>query len=156
MEEFHFGENLRDIRVSKEIKQLAVARKLNISQPTYSRIEADPDPCDHGQIEIMAEFFNLPIRAFFSKWTAVINEPIISARPAQEPKIIEINFFKSALGKLFVFAGASVLASMVFEIIKAIFLWMGVSDDTRKPIQTLFGLSVYPLIYHLWKKYVNK
>ncbi len=156
MEEFHFGENLRDMRESKRIKQLAVATKLGISQPTYSRIEAEPTPCDYLQIEIMSEFFNEPIKAFFTKWTDVVNEPIIAAPPAQEPITNEIKFLKSALGKVLVFAGASVLAGVVYEIIKAFFLDMGVSDDTRKPIQTIFGLSVYVIIYHLWKRHVNK
>jgi transcriptional regulator with XRE-family HTH domain len=43
MKNFNFGENLRMIRNYKNICQEGVASSLNISQASYSRIEASPD-----------------------------------------------------------------------------------------------------------------
>ena len=43
MKNFNFGENLRMIRSYKNVCQEGMASSLNISQASYSRIEASPD-----------------------------------------------------------------------------------------------------------------
>ena len=43
MKNFNFGENLRMIRSYKNVCQEGMATSLNISQASYSRIEASPD-----------------------------------------------------------------------------------------------------------------
>lgn len=43
MKNFNFGENLRMIRNYKNVCQEGMATSLNISQASYSRIEASPD-----------------------------------------------------------------------------------------------------------------
>ncbi|WP_276359602.1 helix-turn-helix transcriptional regulator [Daejeonella sp. H1SJ63] len=43
MKNFNFGENLRMIRIYRNVCQEGMATGLNISQASYSRIEASPD-----------------------------------------------------------------------------------------------------------------
>ncbi|MCF8453751.1 MAG: helix-turn-helix domain-containing protein [Pedobacter sp.] len=55
MKNFNFGENLRMIRSYKNVCQEGMASSLNISQASYSRIEASPDFPDIAVINKLAD-----------------------------------------------------------------------------------------------------
>jgi len=55
MKNFNFGENLRMIRSYKNVCQEGMATSLNISQASYSRIEASPDLPKLQVIDQLAE-----------------------------------------------------------------------------------------------------
>ena len=55
MNSFNFGKNLRNFREGKNICQEAVAYALNISQPTYSRLEKQEAIPDIGVVNKIAE-----------------------------------------------------------------------------------------------------
>ncbi len=59
MEIFNFGENLRKIRVSKGIKQEAMALKLDITQTKYSRIERGKELPHEVFISLAAEYLGV-------------------------------------------------------------------------------------------------
>ena len=55
MKNFNFGENLRMIRSYKNVCQEGMASSLNISQASYSRIEASPDSPELQVINKLAD-----------------------------------------------------------------------------------------------------
>ncbi len=56
MKSFHFGTNLRQIRLSQELSQEYIAQRLGVSQPTYSRWEQDAEPTMQlEQLESLAQ-----------------------------------------------------------------------------------------------------
>ncbi len=62
MKRFHFGTNLRQIRLSQELSQEYVANRIGVSQPTYSRWEQDAEPViQMEQLEALAKCFNVPL-----------------------------------------------------------------------------------------------
>lgn len=62
-----FGEVLVNLRKQKGIKQIELAKKLNIS-PTYlSRIENDAEKLSTDMLKKMAKVFELPVSAIVFK-----------------------------------------------------------------------------------------
>ncbi len=57
---FHFGENLRVIRTTKGISQKAMAHQLEISQPTYSRLESSKNVPEPNIVSEIAKVLGVP------------------------------------------------------------------------------------------------
>lgn len=71
MKNFNFGENLRMLRIYKNICQEGMATGLNISQTSYSRIEANPDEPDLQVINKLAEILDVKPKSLLSaRWYA--------------------------------------------------------------------------------------
>ena len=74
MKNFNFGENLRMLRIYKNGCQEGMASGLNISQASYSRIEASPAFPELEQINKIAEILGVKPKALISAnwyWQAV-------------------------------------------------------------------------------------
>lgn len=61
MENFNFGENLRQIRVQKGISQDAMAMNMGVNQTTYSRIERKECVPDKFYVDKAAEYLKVPV-----------------------------------------------------------------------------------------------
>ncbi len=61
MGNFHFGENLRHIRTAKGISQKAMAHHLEVSQPTYSRLESEERAPNHTIVAGISKMLGVPI-----------------------------------------------------------------------------------------------
>ncbi|RZK48100.1 MAG: XRE family transcriptional regulator [Pedobacter sp.] len=71
MKRFHFGTNLRQIRLSQELSQEYVAQRIGVSQSTYSRWELDDKPViQMDQLEALAQCFNVPLTYIISPVTS--------------------------------------------------------------------------------------
>jgi len=54
-----FASNLKAIRLKRNLKQIDVARALNISQPAYSRYEVGSNQPDFDMLIQIAKFFDV-------------------------------------------------------------------------------------------------
>ena len=72
MKNFNFGENLRMIRIYKNVCQEGMAASLNISQASYSRIEASPDFPEVSVINKLADTLGVrPKDLISANWYAL-------------------------------------------------------------------------------------
>ena len=53
------GQRIRELREAKAIPQTAAAAALEVSQPTYSRIEAGERPLAGDELVILADLFGI-------------------------------------------------------------------------------------------------
>lgn len=77
MKDFNFGGNLRVLRIYKNVCQEGMAAGLNISQASYSRIEANPAIPDTPVIHKLADILGVRPEDLLSvNWyTKVMNDP---------------------------------------------------------------------------------
>src|SRR5215217_8048863 len=64
---FHFGENLRFIRMTKDISQKSISVQLEISQPTYSRIESSKNVPEQEIVTEIAKILDVPKAALLPR-----------------------------------------------------------------------------------------
>ncbi len=68
MEKFHFGQTIKKFREERKISQDAVAKKLDISQPRYSRMEQRRHLPEKHIICTIAEFLGVAAAEITPPW----------------------------------------------------------------------------------------
>ena len=68
------GERLKKLREDKNLNQVEVAKKLNISQATYNRYERDERSPDYKTLAKIADFYGVNIDDLFGRTTSDLDE----------------------------------------------------------------------------------
>ncbi|MEC3881999.1 helix-turn-helix domain-containing protein [Parapedobacter sp. 10938] len=68
--------NLARIRNIRRHPQRVIAETLSISQSFYSDLEAGKSPITAVQLAVLAEFFCVPIQAFYERLSTLDEEPL--------------------------------------------------------------------------------
>jgi transcriptional regulator with XRE-family HTH domain len=129
--EFHFGENLKYIRLSKEISQEAVAYGLGMSQATYSRIERQAALPNYELVRKMAEILKVGFAELVPE----------AAQFQQEVKVAVINvgkeFARSPVGLIVTIAAVAYLVDVVYQLTREFCLQLGTSPKALVMISCL-------------------
>lgn len=57
--------NLRKIRLAKGVTQLHIAKKLNVTSMTYSRLESGESKIDVERLRVIAKALDVEVHIFF-------------------------------------------------------------------------------------------
>ncbi len=146
MKNFNFGENLRMIRNYKNVCQEGMASSLNISQASYSRIEASPDSPELQVINKLADTLGVrPKDLVSANWYA---KAVNGDSDKNKRKVATINH----------------TGQMAYGILLAIAAWDATSGtaagaetgsiDVLLFISTCMGLGAF-FLYHFSVKHVE-
>ena len=85
-----FGNKLRMLRVSNNLDQDTISKKLHISQPVYSRYENDEKEVneDNPVVKRVSEEFDVPV-----KWLLTTENNSYVSETAQDPRLPETNYY---------------------------------------------------------------
>ena len=144
--DFHFGENLKNIRLSKGISQEAMAFGLAMSQATYSRIENQAVLPNFELARKMAEILAV-------RFAELIPEAV---QFQQEVKIAVINvgkeFARSSVGMIITIAAGVYLGDMVYVCAQAFCRGFGTSNNTMTIISYSAAIACFIFLYYIVKK----
>jgi len=104
MENFNFGENLRQIRVQKGVSQDAMGVKLDINQTKYSRIERSECVPSKTYVDQAAEYLSIPALDLlppdwdYSKTLLIFRPSLCRAAIYAYRVILAVAFFDMARG----------------------------------------------------------
>ncbi|MBC7417975.1 MAG: helix-turn-helix transcriptional regulator [Pedobacter sp.] len=141
MKTFNFGQNLRKIRQSKDISQEAMALKLNISQPTYSRIEGES---------------KIPANAMVVRIAKVLDVDPSELMPPSTLKVILGGKLKEVLntriGILIVFGSGLMLVISAHDLAQSFCIEFKTSDATRYIVKWTAAISTTAYIVYCVRK----
>ena len=141
MEIFNFGENLRKIRQAKDISQDAMALKLNISQPTYSRIECDAKAPDHNLVVKIAKALGVDLSELM---------PSSTLKSILGEKLKEI--FNTRIGMIIVFGSGLTLVIAAHDLAQSFCIEFKTSDATRIIVKWTAALVTGAYIWYCVRK----
>ena len=141
MEIFNFGENLRKIRQAKDISQYAMALKLNISQPTYSRIECEPKIPDHDMVVKIAKAVGVDSSELMPSSTLKL---ILGG------KLKEI--LNTRIGMLIVGGSGLALVISAHDLAQSFCIEFNTSDTTRYIVKWTAALATAAYIWYCVRK----
>ena len=141
MKTFNFGQNLRKIRQSKDISQEAMALKLNISQPTYSRIEGDSKVPDHDRVVSIAKVLDVD----FSELMPPSTLKLILGGNLKE-------FFNTRIGMLIVFGSGLTIVIAAHDLAQSFCIEFKTSDATRYIVKWTAAISTTAYIVYCVRK----
>ncbi|MES2653380.1 MAG: helix-turn-helix transcriptional regulator [Bacteroidota bacterium] len=122
MKDFHFGENLRLVRITKDISQKAMAHYLEISQPTYSRLESDQKVPNHAIVSGMAKVLGVQLAQLLPQSRLVYKAKAILDSP---------------FGYIYIIVCFCALSPAAWGITDAVCVMNGVSEDTTVILRRL-------------------
>lgn len=144
--EFHFGENLKNIRLSKGISQEAMGYGLNMSQATYSRIERQVALPNFELVRKMAEILKV-------SFGELVPEAV---QFQQEVKVAVINvgreFAQSPVGLIITIAAVAYLVDLVYLCAQSFCRGYGTSPTMLSIVSWTSGLATLLFCYHIIKK----
>ncbi|MEJ7693208.1 helix-turn-helix transcriptional regulator [Daejeonella sp.] len=142
MENFNFGENLRQIRVQKGISQEAMALKMDITQTKYSRMERSE--C-------------VPAKIYVDRAAKFLEVPALELLPPGWDYSKTLIIFRPSLGKAAIIAYRVLLAVAFFDMAR------GFCDGARitatpSKIAAVIGFEglAVAFMYYTEKPLVNK
>jgi transcriptional regulator with XRE-family HTH domain len=151
MEKFHYGQNLKKIREAKGIKQYTIAQQLNISQTSYSRMEADPEPPYKHIVAESAKALNLLPTDLASNFEQLQTQPILTVRGFGIGHRA-IMLFKSKIGLIIVLSISVPILDAIYKIAKSFCEEMGASYRTMLVVSYAVVFLTIGLIVYVVKK----
>ncbi len=133
MKDFHFGENLRLVRITKDISQKAMAHHLEISQPSYSRLESDARIPSHTIVSAMAKVLGVPLAQLLPRSRLVYRAKAILDSP---------------FGYIYIIVCFCALYPAAWGITDAVCIMNGVSEDTTVILRQLTIPLVISVIWY--------
>lgn len=76
---FNYGKKIKELRTQKNISAYKLAKDLNVSQPTISRIETGSALLSVQLLENICEYFSIPLTEFFCDEAQINNDNLIDA-----------------------------------------------------------------------------
>lgn len=148
MAEFHFGKNLRLLRLSKDITQEVVSLKLDISQTAYSRIERNAQAPKLELVLKIAEVLNVPPADLSSD---LVDEklPAVAAGTQEKPNETKA-FFRLSLPLivLVLIVALAVLPEWAYICVEGYCRGFGISERVMNIAQPIAGtLTVVGILY---------
>ena len=155
MKKFHFGENLRIIRLSKGYKQGLVSSELGISQATYSRIESQPVLEDISLLYRIAKFYDVKPTALVEK-DAGYDLYFLDENPAV-PK--EKGLSKLPFANFLKLMAGAYAVNIAYEITGGFFRKSGMPVDqiaiAKWLVALVTALIISCLVFGFGKKYIT-
>lgn len=74
---FNYGKRIKELRTQKNISAYKLAKDLNVSQPTISRIETGSALLSVQLLESICKYFSIPLTEFFCDETQINNDNLI-------------------------------------------------------------------------------
>lgn len=141
MKTFNFGQNLRKIRQLKDISQDAMALKLKISQPTYSRIEGESKIPDHAMVVSIAKALDVDPSEL---------KPPSTLKVILGGKLKEI--LNTRIGILIVFGSGLALVISAHDLAQSFCIEFNTSDTTRYIVKWTAALATAAYIWYCVRK----
>lgn len=132
MKNFHFGKNLRYIRVINAISQQTMAQQIGISQSVYSRIE-------RGK--------KIPSHQLAVKIAKAAGVPIANLQPKKRLGYKAKEILASPLGTFFIIACFSSLYPDAWGITDRLCSYFEVSEDTTNILRRL---TIPTTVFLMW------
>ena len=76
---FNYGKRIKELRTQKNISAYKLAKDLNVSQPTISRIETGSALLSVQLLESICKYFSIPLTEFFCDEAQINNDNLIDA-----------------------------------------------------------------------------
>ncbi|MGF1925997.1 MAG: helix-turn-helix domain-containing protein [Bacteroidia bacterium] len=145
MKKFHFGENLRDIRISKRMKQEEVAIKLDMVQGTYSKLETRVTPPTRVIVKKLAKLFSVPEETLlplgYREWQK-------DYLPKRLSKPNGIRFFAIGL--------ALAIFPAIYQITQEICIYFKASDVVTVQSPRILCLLAFGVYYWFFNKLIKQ
>lgn len=151
MKDFHFGHNLRDIRMSKGYKQEVFAAQCGMSQGHYSKQEKRASIPRREMLENLASNLGEPVEALLTPWFKPVEVPQLIPKDKlwvrvkkKLPFIILVLVVSVPLGKLFI--------DIVYDVVTRLSKEFGASAKAAHVIAFLIS---FILFWHVIKAVIN-
>ncbi len=134
MEKFHYGENLKKIRLSKQLTQEEIALELDVAQRTYSRWERQAKVPKMAVVIKTSAYFKIPEQDLLPPDRAVKtseNQPFFDEKLA--------NFLTSPLHWILFLGASAVLCEAVFQFTRGIFESFALTNESSLNIARTTG-----------------
>ncbi len=147
MDDFNFGENLRDIRLQKGISQEAMATLLKVSQATYSRLEKQASVPDSAQVKRLSKILGVPESHLLQP--SILTPTSSLQKPIHKDK----SLLHSHLGSLLAFAVASLIFQAVYNFSRGFLSEYQVDEYKANMLSLIPGISVLIYCYYAFRNY---
>lgn len=153
MNTFHFGKNLRRIRLEKEISQAEMAHTLDISQAHYSRLENQAEiPADPHKLEKLATTLQVPLVRLVTPDKAEDTVTVANPPPNDTFEARLKEFLKTRMGVVVAALLTIPLVDAVYFSVIGAFTHTDVPDKTRENWAFVAGLIALTTMIVLVRK----
>ncbi len=152
MEKFHYGKNLRRLRDSKDIKQVALGTDLDRSQASVSRMEAQAEIPAYELVEKTAASLDVPIERLFSQEEVLDTQTMIATSGFGRGSEKTVRLF-NIVGFLIKFLLALSVADQARDIVRG----MGVGyDNSESSIAGWIAALFSFVLFYYWFNKLEK
>ncbi|MDQ7949499.1 MAG: helix-turn-helix transcriptional regulator [Pedobacter sp.] len=152
MNKFHFGERVKTIRLSKGITQESIAFQLNITQSTYSRIEAQAETPSYDKVSKIVEALGEDIAIVMEGSGLRLSKGLFVTDTIPKARV---RFYKY-LSRVVALGVAVLVAPPAWELANGLCNEFALSKDLTRLIRFSAGCVAMGLVFYWVNKIVKR
>jgi transcriptional regulator with XRE-family HTH domain len=151
MNKFHFGQNLKAIRLSKNITQDQMAFRLGIPQRTYSRIEDKPNPPNGRRVSELAKAVGVSPGELLPDFKALETQDLSKQQGYGKSNPVA-EFLMTYFGKFTYIVLCAIVFNIVYTATKSFCDEWGTSPATMVIVGYLMVIIMIGVFYYSWRR----
>jgi transcriptional regulator with XRE-family HTH domain len=151
MNKFHFGQNLKAIRLKKQVTQEQIAFRLNISQRSYSRIEGSPVIPNVRQVSEIARALDVPPIELVPNLEALAEQAMHNLKGYGRQNMVS-GFLITPFGKFTYIIIGAMVTNALYRFTKGFCDGLEASRTTMFTVSAIVAMITVCLLYYAWRK----